>query len=367
MESLSVLEATNLDTIKFRVIERDYKHIIKTFSIQNRRYIGSKYKLLSWIFSIINKECKGDIFLDIFAGTGVVGAEGIKHFKKVILNDFLFSNYIIHNAFFKKGRYSIEKVKKIIRKYNSIDSHSLSENYFSINFGGKYFSNSSTKIIGFIREDIELNKNKLTSKEYSILITSLIYSIDKIANTVGHYDAYFKKDLVVDRFKMGLILPVQTQDISIFREDANIVAKKIKADIVYIDPPYNSRQYSRFYHILENLVKWDKKELYGTALKPVPENMSEYCKVGAKQKLSELVEGLDAKYLVVSYNNTYNSKSNSSKNKITLENIKEILTKKGKTSIFQKDHKFFNAGNTSFKDHKEFLFVTKVKNESDEN
>ncbi len=55
------------------------------FKLQNRRYIGSKYKLLGWIFSIINKECKGNSFADIFAGTGIVSAVAAKHFKKMII------------------------------------------------------------------------------------------------------------------------------------------------------------------------------------------------------------------------------------------------------------------------------------------
>jgi adenine-specific DNA-methyltransferase len=117
-------------------------------------------------------------------------------------------------------------------------------------------------------------------------------------------------------------------------------------------------QYSRFYHVLETLTKWDKPHLHGVALKPDPENMSGYCRVCAKERFAELVNDINAKYLVVSYNNTYNSKSNSSKNKITLEEIKDILTKIGKTKIFEKDYRHFNAGNTEFNNHKEYLFVT---------
>jgi len=162
---------------------------------------------------------------------------------------------------------------------------------------------------------------------------------------------------------MRPIDPIETKNVIIFKEDANALAKKIKTDIVYIDPPYNSRQYSRFYHVLETLTKWDKPSLHGTALKPEPENMSAYCKVEAKDRLSELVKDLNAKYLVVSYNNTYDSKSNSSKNKITLAEIKNILTEKGETKVFEKDYRHFNAGNTDFKNHKEYLFVTTVNHE----
>jgi len=345
-------------------IREDYFYIpqIKENHIQlhNRRYIGSKHKLIKWIFSIISKECEGSSFADIFAGTGVVSAVAAKHFKKVILNDFLYSNYAIYQAFFGCGAWDKSKIDGIIKNYNNISGEDLENNYFSNYFGGKYFSHNSAKVIGFIRDNIEENKNKLTEREYYMLIASLLYAVDKVANTVGHYDAYFKKEYTNGEFFMKPIDPIKVEEVSIFREDANLLVKKIKTDVAYIDPPYNSRQYSRFYHVLETLTKWDKPKLYGVALKPKPENMSDYCRSSAKIKLAELVKDIDAKYLVVSYNNTYDSKSNSSKNKITLQEIEKILEKKGKTKVFEKEYRHFNAGNTNFTNHKEYLFVTKV-------
>src|SRR5690606_12380725 len=145
----------------------------------------------------------------------------------------------------------------------------------------------------------------------------------------------------------------------IIHEDIIKLVKEIKVDFAYIDPQYNSRQYSRFYHIYENLVKWKKPKLHGVALKPEPENMSKYCTVKAKDVFKDLVENLDVKYLAVSYNNTYKSKSKSSKNKIEYEEIVEILNGVGKTKIFEQSHQYFNAGKTDFNDHKEFLFLTK--------
>lgn len=348
-------------------IREDYFYIpqIKENHIQlhNRRYIGSKHKLIEWIFSIINKECEGDSFADIFAGTGVVSAVAAKHFKKIILNDFLYSNYAIYQAFFGDGVDGVwdkNKIDNIIKDYNNISGEDLENNYFSNYFGGKYFSHNSAKVIGFIRDNIEKNRNKLTEREYYMLIASLLYAVDKVANTVGHYDAYFKKENTNGEFFMKPVDPIKIEGVSIFREDANLLVRKIKADVAYIDPPYNSRQYSRFYHVLETLTKWDKPKLYGVALKPKPENMSDYCRNSAKTRLAELVRDIDAKYLVVSYNNTYDSKSNSSKNKITLQEIEKILQKKGKTKVFEKDYRHFNAGSTNFSNHKEYLFVTKV-------
>jgi len=332
----------------------------KHIQLHNRRYIGNKYKLTEWIFSIIDKECSGNSFADLFAGTGAVSAVAVKHYGKVLLNDFLHSNYAIYRAFFGNEAWDKNKINNIIKSYNSINSDDLEENYFSKHFGGKFFSKKSAKIIGFIRENIENNKDNLTEREYYVLIASLLYSADKIANTVGHFDAYFKKEFVNDSFFMKEIDPIETKEVSIFQEDANDLAKKINADIVYIDPPYNSRQYSRFYHVLETLTKWDKPNLFGVALKPEPENMSDYSRNNAKDKFAELVKDLDAKYLIVSYNNTYDSKSDSSRNKITLQEIRQIMQKKGRTKVFEKNYRHFNAGNTNFNNHKEFLFVTKT-------
>jgi len=348
-------------------IKETYFHIPQVkenhFQLHNRRYIGNKYKLIDWIFSILNRECEGNSFTDIFAGTGVVAAVASKNFEEIILNDFLYSNYAIYKAFFDNGDWNENKINNIIKDYNNINAEDLDENYFSINFGGKYFSKNSSRIIGFIRESIEENKNNLTEREYYMLIASLLYSVDKIANTVGHYDAYFKKKFIEDNFFMRPIDPVEVKAVSIFREDANLLAKQIQTDIVYIDPPYNSRQYSRFYHVLETLTKLNKPKLHGVALKPEPENMSDYCRVSAKDRFAELINDINTKYLVVSYNNTYDSKSNSSQNKITLDEIKNILSKRGKTKVFEKDYRHFNAGNTDFKNHKEYLFVTKVNHE----
>ena len=134
-----------------------------------------------------------------------------------------------------------------------------------------------------------------------------------------------------------------------------------KVKMIYIDPPYNSRQYSRFYHVLENITCWRKPELHGVALKPDPENMSDYCRNKAKIVFKELIDSLDCKYIVVSYNNTYESKSSSSKNKMTLEDIETALSARGEVQRFETSHNFFNAGKTDFNDHKELIFIVKVK------
>lgn len=331
------------------------------FSISNRRYTGSKYKLLDWIEGLIEENCEGNIFFDVFAGTGVVSNRMKSHFSKVIINDFLFSNEVIYRAFFEKGKYDFEKINKMAAVYNQLNPKKIKSNYVSKNFGGKYFSFNDAKKIGYIREDIEKKREELSEKEYNILITSLLYSMDRVANTVGHYDAYRKILHIKDRFQYVLIKPEETEtEFEIYREDSNQLVRKIQADVAFIDPPYNSRQYSRFYHVLENITTWKKPKLEGTALKPKAENMSDYCRSNASNVFEDLIVHLNAKYIVVTYNNTYNSKSSSSRNKIGLEEIKAILSQKGETLIYEKRHQCFNAGKTEFNNHKELIFITKV-------
>ena len=335
-----------------------------SFDIWNRYYTGSKLKLVDWIDELIEEKCEGNSFCDLFAGTGIVTFKELNRFDHVIINDFLFSNNTIYHAFFQQEDYDMEKLQNFINNSTEKPIEEIEDNFLSINYGGKYFSHNDSKRIGDIRNYIEKNKDLFSHKEYCILIASLIYSADKVSNTVGHYDAYKKRKELEDKFIFKFIKPYTFKDkkIEIYRTDSNELAKQIKCDVVYIDPTYNSRQYSRFYHVLETITKWDNPKLSGVALKPPEENMSEYCKISAKKVFDDLISTLQCKYIIVSYNNTYDSKSKSSKNKIQYEEIINSLQNIGELEVYSKKHKFFNAGKTDFKDHKEFLFITKVTN-----
>ena len=318
---------------------------------------------MDWIKNLILANClQHEIFFDVFGGTGVVTAEMLDVAKYVIINDFLYSNEVCYKAFFSRAEYNQQKLQQFADKISAVDKFSLSDNYVSLNYGDKYFDYNDAKMIGYIREEIQnaYNFGAFNEKEFNILLASLLYSFDRCANTVGHYDAYIKKQPTSD-FKFELIEPIQTNaDVKIYREDSNELVRKISADIAFVDPPYNSRQYSRFYHVMENIVKWNKPPLIGTAMKPPLENMSNYCKVNAPIVFEDLIKHLKTSYIVCTYNNTYDSKSSSSRNKITLEQIKKILDNRGKTKIFEKTHSRFNAGKTDSVNHKEILFITEV-------
>ncbi len=332
--------------------------------LKSRRYIGNKAKLAEWIMDKITANAPdAHTFCDLFAGTGVISDCAMTKYSGIIINDLLYSNNVIYKAFFEKGDWNKEKLYDIISTYNSLDAELLTDNYFSANFGGKFYEYNISKIIGYIRQDIEDIRPELTEKEYNILLATLIYNIDKLANTVGHFDAYIKKDIKYRPLRLRLIDARSYDNVEIYREDANKLSRKIESDVVYIDPPYNSRQYCRFYHLYETLIKWDMPQLYGVALKPAPENMSSYCTSKALTAFEDLVSNLRTKYIAVSYNNTYNSKSNSSENKIRLTDLKRILEMCGDTEVYEHSHSFFNTGKTEFENHKELLFITKVDDE----
>ena len=163
----------------------------KTTKINNRRYLGNKYKLLPFITEVIEKECENvNTVADIFAGTGAVASAFTD--RKIITNDIMYSNYICHVAWFSSEDYSEDKIIDLIVYYNNKVVEQ--DNYMSENFADTYFSLEDCRKIGFIRQDIEdrFKKGKINTRERALLITSLLYAMDKIANTCGHYDAYRK-------------------------------------------------------------------------------------------------------------------------------------------------------------------------------
>lgn len=334
--------------------------------INSRRYIGCKTKLLDFIYDSVTEYgyTSDSTFADIFAGTGVVAFRFASEGYKTILNDTLYSNYIVYQAVFGKEIIREEYLNEIIDQLNQVDAKKLEDNYFSDVYGGKYFSNNDAKKIGYIRDYIEENKDSLSEREYFCLVASLIYAADRIANTVGHFESFLKSEPKDKDWKLSLldILPYSNDSI-IYNEDANNLARKIKADIVYIDPPYNARQYINFYHVLENLARWNKPTVFeGNSMKFKRDELkSDYCRNKAPLLFADLIENLDCELIVVSYNNTYKAGSISSVNTISGEQIIDILSKKGKVEVKEVDYKAFNSGKTELKGHKELLYICEVR------
>lgn len=340
---------------KQEVIELPYK----TTKINNRRYLGNKYKLLPFITKVVNEECQNvNTVADIFAGTGAVASAFTD--KKIITNDIMYSNYICHLAWFSSEEYSEEKIIELIINYNTMVIEQ--DNYMSENFANTYFSLDDCRKIGFIRQDIEdrFVAGDINARERALLITSLLYAMDKIANTCGHYDAYRQGAEFEKCLELSVPQPDETlnENNVCYNVDTNELVSDIDADLVYIDPPYNSRQYCDAYHLLENVARWNKPEVFGVAKKMDRTSLkSDYCTQKATVAFEKLIDSIHAKYIMLSYNNMAKKGNDRSNAKISDEDIMRILQKKGTVKVFTEDYKSFSTGKSDIKDNQERLFV----------
>jgi adenine-specific DNA-methyltransferase len=354
-----------IDKIKIIIRDKDketielIKPLYKTVLINNRRYLGNKFKLISIIKNIVETECSTiNTVADIFAGTGVV-ASAFTH-KKIITNDILYCNYICHYAWFSSDKHSKDKIVDNIEYYNSIKVSE--DNYMSENYADTFFSKQVCRKIGFVREDIErlFQHGEINQRERAILITSLLYAMDKIANTCGHYDAFRRGAKLTD--KITLCVPIIEDDLNqnnqIYNTDTNELVKSIEADLVYIDPPYNSRQYCDAYHLLENVARWEKPPVEGVA-KKMDRSLykSDYCTIKATKAFESLINNIKAKYILLSYNNMAEKGNDRSNAKISDDDIYRILKKKGTVKVFTNDYRAFTAGKSSIAEHQERLFL----------
>lgn len=336
----------------------------KTSLINNRRYLGNKYKLLPFITKVVNEECSDiDSVADIFAGTGAVSSAFTE--KLLITNDLMYSNYICNYAWFGAEEYDPQTIIDCVVRYNSLSD--LEDNYMTENFSDTYFSRDDCAKIGYIREDIEslYENDRINQRERAILITSLLYAMDKIANTCGHYDAY-RKGVVFEK-TLELYVPLaevhNTADNQCFNSDANELVKDITADLVYIDPPYNSRQYCDAYHLLENVARWEKPEVFGVARKMDRSTMkSKYCTQSATEAFEQLIGDIKAKYILLSYNNMAEKGNDRSNAKISDQDIMRILEKKGEVKVFSESYKAFTTGKSDIDDNQERLFLCRCFN-----
>lgn len=334
----------------------------KLVNIQNRRFLGNKFKLLGFIRQTVEENCPNvESVADIFAGTGSVASAFSD--RTLLTNDLLYSNYVCNLAWFGNESIRVDFLADLIRSYNQ--QNITEENYMTENFADTYFSKNDCAKIGFIRDDIkrQYRLNLINDRELAVLIASLIYAMDSIAETCGHYDA-FRQNATFDRH---LILPALDVPVSnnannrCFNEDANSLVRHIRADLVYLDPPYNSRQYSDTYHLLENVARWEKPPVYGVARKMNRAGLkSAYCTRKATEFFEDLIQNIDANFILLSYNNMADSGDDRSNARISDADIFRILSAKGHVDVFSKPYRAFSAGKSAKRQNEERLFLCKV-------
>ena len=339
------------------------KSLPRTANIQNRRYLGNKFKLLNFLRSVVDKNCSDiETVADIFSGTGAV-TSAFKD-KTVITNDLLYSNYLCNLAWFGNETVRLPLLQNLITEYNQTED--MPTNYMTENFADTYFSKIDCTKIGFVREDVEekYRIGIINKRERAVLVASLIYAMDKIANTCGHYDAWRHGAI----FERQLVLPMlnvpaeNNRQNRCFNVDANELVRRVGADLIYLDPPYNSRQYSDTYHLLENVARWQKSPVHGVARKMNREGLkSLYCTLKATEAFEDLIQHCNAKYILFSYNNMANKGDARSNARIADEDIFRILKAKGDVEVFAKKYKPFTTGKSDIRENEERLFLCKVR------
>lgn len=277
-------------------------------------YIGSKYSLLDFIHKTISNVTgyeNGDncVFADLFAGTGIVGASYRKKGYNVISNDIQYYSYVI-NKYLIEDSENIEN--SLLEKLNSLEGKEgfIYNNYCAgSKCGRNYFTDENGKKCDAIRIEIEkLFNQKIISEEvYYGLLAGLINSIDKYANTASVYGAFLKhiKKSAQKQFKLEILPPIKGLKGKVYNEDINKLIKKINGDVLYLDPPYNARQYCSNYHVLETIARYDNPLLKGkTGLRDSTNQKSKYCsKKAVESEFDALIANADFKYIFLSYNN----------------------------------------------------------------
>ena len=308
-------------------------------------YIGSKYSLLEFIHETISKvtgytDNDKFIFADLFAGTGVVGSSYRKQGCYVISNDIQYYSYVL-NKFNIENKTSGDY--ELLDYLNNLDGvEGFIYNNYCLGSGSErsYFSDNNGKKCDAMRIELErlFKSGKIDEETYYCFLASLINSIDKYANTASVYGAFLKhiKKSAQKEFKLEFLPFIDGVKGKVYNENVNDLIQKVSGDVLYLDPPYNARQYCTNYHLLETISKYDNPQIKGkTGLREYSNQKSKYCsKRTIENEFEDLISSAKFKYIFLSYNN---------EGLMSLDTIKGIMSKYGNYSCYTKSYKRFKA------------------------
>jgi len=318
-------------------------------------YIGSKHKLANFIkstiCSVVGEDLSDTVFCDIFAGTGIVGRNFKACVKRVIANDCEYYSYVLNKNYIENHTEIADKQIFIdeLNNLSLIDNGFIFKNYC---VGGgterQYFSDCNGKKIDTIRQKIEKwkSKNKISSNLYFFLLASLLECADKVANTASVYGAYLKhlkKSAQKELILQPAIYELNDNEHLVFNTDSHILISQIEGDILYLDPPYNARQYGANYHLLNTIAKYDEFIPKGkTGMREYKK--SNYCS-SAKVciEFENLIKNAQFQYIFLSYNN---------EGLMSVVDVRKIMQKYGKYDLAETDYQRFKADKTENRNHK---------------
>lgn len=308
-------------------------------------YIGSKQSLLDFLETTIEeftgyKEGDGFVFGDLFAGTGVVGQRYKEKGHSVISNDIQYYSYVLNKHYIENIPELDDSLLEYFNNLNPVKGFIYNNYCEGSGSGRNYFTNKNGMKCDAVRIELErlYRAGEINDNLYFYYLASLINSIDKYANTASVYGAFLKhiKKPAQKEFILEL-LPVGNGNIGkVYNEDINELIKKVGGDVLYIDPPYNNRQYCSNYHVLETIAKYDTPKLRGvTGLRDETYQKSKYCsKRTVIDIFEDLIKNADFKYIILSYNN---------EGLMDLKTIKDIMSKYGEYDFFTKEYRRFKA------------------------
>lgn len=316
-------------------------------------YIGSKHKLSDFIkqsvYTFAGNDLSQKVFCDLFAGTGIVGRKFKTEVKQVISNDIEYYSFVLNRNYIEN--YYAFEYENLIDELNNLSGvKGFLFNEYSENGNSKrqYFSEHNGKKIDAVRQKIESwkTKNQITDNQYYFLLASLLESADKVANTASVYGAFLKQIKKSAQKEMKIepaIFAINDHDHKVFNADSNELIKKICGDILYLDPPYNARQYGANYHLLNTIAKYDRFTPKGkTGLRTYEK--STFCsKNDVAKSFEELIKNAQFKYTFLSYNNEGLMSDNE---------IKSIMSKYGKYDLVTTDYQRFKADKEENRNHK---------------
>jgi adenine-specific DNA-methyltransferase len=298
------------------------------------RYIGNKTKLLSFLNDGLRKlAIPPGVAHDAFAGTAAVGRSLKANGWRVHSSDLMRYSYVMQRAYVVAS--AVERFDALADVVPSIGrataamerlaavagylSHGVPprDGFFARNFGpagGRmYFTDENARRIDAARTVLhEWHANGLVSDDaFYLLLAGIIEGADRVANTAGVYAAYIKhwQPNAIRSFTVTLEQPIPSAaDCAAHHGDAIQVAGDLgELDLLYVDPPYNTRQYAGYYHVPELIARgWfdDEVALRGkTGLIADGHQRSAWCsKRTAADALRGLLVATGARHVLVSYN-----------------------------------------------------------------
>ena len=271
------------------------------------KYIGSKRQLVPHIAGLVARIPNVTTACDMFAGTTRVAQALKRDGVDVHANDLAAYTEVLATCYIEADADIVDECE-LRAKLEHLATIPDVDGYITETFcrRARYFQPHNGRRIDAIRAEIDVIAPDRI--EHAILLTSLLEAADRVDSTTGVQMAYLKQWAPRSHNALELRLPVLLSGTgTVTRADANELAPQLDGiDLIYLDPPYNQHSYRGNYHVWETLVRGDEPEAYGIAMKRIDcrEIKSDYnSKPRAFPALAQLVDALDAPWLLLSFNN----------------------------------------------------------------